>query len=202
MGKREIKGLARRVEDAASVLGAQRRLVLVQAANDLDTLVGYLGALHGGHPTLVVPPAGIDAFYPDKRGQLVVVVPRGESQVKLRVAPDSVWGYVTDKGRTYRMHRGEEYRLVHADTLSVYISTTEATSGTRPGAVPRYYFSRGLTGLVFPLTLRYLREAYAAGNPAFVAALAQMPFHHSLADFDRKTGLYRVTTIYRQALGR
>ena len=147
-------------------------------------------------------PAGIDAFYPDKRGQLVVVVPRGESQVKLRVAPDSVWGYVTDKGRTYRMHRGEEYRLVHADTLSVYISTTEATSGTRPGAVPRYYFSRGLTGLVFPLTLRYLREAYAAGNPAFVAALAQMPFHHSLADFDRKTGLYRVTTIYRQALGR
>lgn len=159
-------------------------------------------------------PGGIDAFYPDKRGQLVVQVARGPRTEKLRVAPDSVWGYVSGKGRTVRFYRGQEYYLEHADTLCVYSSTTqlgqEARAGTSasapavfgaPGGLgaARYFFSRGLTGLIFPLTPRYLREAYAAGNPAFVAALAELRLNQSLADYDRKTGLYRVTTLYRAA---
>ncbi|WP_046243292.1 hypothetical protein [Hymenobacter terrenus] len=146
-------------------------------------------------------PAGTDAFYPDKRGQVVVVVRRGSQNLKLRVAPDSVWGYVTGKDRTYRLHRGEEYRLEFADTLCVYSSTTMVVDGQRvsqPLSAPRYFFSRGLAGLIFPLTTRYLREAYAASNPAFAAALGELRFDQSLADFDRKTGLYRVTTIYRK----
>ena len=145
-------------------------------------------------------PAGIDATYPDKRGQVVVTVPQGPGTTKLRLAPDSVWGYVTNRGRSFRIYRGQEYQLVHADTLSVYTNNAEAGSGARVGSNSHYYFSRGLTGLIFPLTLHYLREAYAAGSPAFVAALGQMPFHQSLADYDRKTGLYRVTAIYQQAV--
>lgn len=157
-------------------------------------------------------PAGTDAFYPDKRGQLVVEVPRGTKSVKLRVAPDSVWGYVSGKGRTFRLHRGEEYRLEFADTLCVYSSDLVAASGAVAGSsavtsaravgATRYFFSRGLTGLVFPLTVRYLREAYQASNPAFAAALGQLRFDQSLADVNRETGLYRVTTLYREAAGR
>lgn len=147
-------------------------------------------------------PAGLDAFYPDKRGQLVVVVPRGPKTTKLRVAPDSVWGYVSGKGRTSRLFRNQEYRLEHADTLCVYAQSSTTVNGAlggANGADTRYFFSRGLTGLIFPLTTRYLREAYGASNPGFIAAIGQLRIDQSLVDLDRKTGLFRVTTLYRNA---
>ena len=150
-------------------------------------------------------PAGLDAFYPDKRGQLVVVVPRGPKTTKLRVAPDSVWGYVSGKGRTNRLFRNEEYRLEHADTLCVYTQSSTAVNGAlggANGAGTRYFFSRGLTGLVFPLTTRFLREAYGASNPGFIAAVGQLHLGQSLVDSDRKTGLFRVTTLYRESVGK
>ncbi|WP_416956398.1 AMP-binding protein [Nocardioides sp. T5] len=56
--------LARRVADRAATWGPARRLVLVEGANDLDSLVAYLAALQHGHVALVVPdgrPAERDA---------------------------------------------------------------------------------------------------------------------------------------------
>lgn len=47
--------LTRRVADRAASWGPARRLVLVEGANDLDSLVGYLAALQHGHVALVVP---------------------------------------------------------------------------------------------------------------------------------------------------
>ena len=144
-------------------------------------------------------PGGTNAFYPDKRGLLVVEVPQGLRTQKLRVASDSVWGYVSGRGRTVRFFRGEEYQLAHADTLCVYSSSAMlANSERQPLSAPRYFFSRGLKGLIFPLTVRYLRDMYEASSPAFVAALGQLRFDQGLSDFDRKTGLYRVTAIYRK----
>ncbi|MBO2009366.1 hypothetical protein [Hymenobacter negativus] len=148
-------------------------------------------------------PAGSDATYPDKRGNVVVVVPRGAKSVKLRIPPDSVWGYVSDKGRTSRIYRGQDYRVEYADTLSIYSQSFNAVNSPTGGAsstAPQYYFSRGLTGLLFPLTPRYLREAYQASNPAFAEAVGKLRIDRSLGDFDKKTGLFRVTTIYRESL--
>ncbi len=45
--------LADRVARLAARLGGTRRLVLLEAANDLDTVVGYLACLVGHHPVLV-----------------------------------------------------------------------------------------------------------------------------------------------------
>ena len=56
--------LARLVADRARAWGPERRLVLVEGANDLDSLVAYLAALQHGHVALVVPdgrPAQRDA---------------------------------------------------------------------------------------------------------------------------------------------
>ena len=186
-------------------------------------LLGVLGLLAGPAAAQVFPippgayrtgaayhrkqpqPAGLDAFYPDKRGQLVVIAPRGSKTTKLRVAPDSVWGYASGKGRTSRLFRNEEYRLEYADTLCIYTqnaNSVNAALGGTSGVGTRYFFSRGLTGLVFPLTTRYLREAYKAGNPGFIAAVGKLRIDQSLVDFDRKTGLFRVTTLYREAAGK
>ena len=64
--------LAGRVEAVAARLGPGRRLVALAAANDLDSLVGYLAALVAGHPLLLLPagrPAALDplvaAYDPD-----------------------------------------------------------------------------------------------------------------------------------------
>ena len=146
-------------------------------------------------------PGGTHAYYPDKHGQ-VVVVARGPATAKLRVAPDSLWGYASGQGRTMRLYRGEEYQLDFADTLCVYSSRTVRLDGERVGPAPdgpRYFFSRGLTGLIFPLTVHYLRAQYAAGSPAFAAALGRLRFGQGLADVDHRTGLFRVTALYREA---
>jgi len=47
--------LSYRVDAVAERLAGARRLVLVEGANRLDSLVGYLGALLGGHVVLLVP---------------------------------------------------------------------------------------------------------------------------------------------------
>jgi len=62
--------LAARVEGVAARLRTARRLVLVVGANEIDPLVGYLGALAAGCPVLLVPPgertAGwVEAYDPD-----------------------------------------------------------------------------------------------------------------------------------------
>jgi acyl-CoA synthetase (AMP-forming)/AMP-acid ligase II len=64
--------LAERVHETARSLGGGRRLVLLAGANDLDALVGYLAALHAGHPVLLAPSGNdthlsrlVDAFDPD-----------------------------------------------------------------------------------------------------------------------------------------
>ena len=59
------RDLAARVAELASVLGEQRRLVLLTGANRLDAVVAYLAALAGGHPVLLAPadrPASVEAL--------------------------------------------------------------------------------------------------------------------------------------------
>lgn len=49
------RDLAGRVESVAAQFGEHRRLVMLEARNDVSTLVHYLGALAGGHVVLPVP---------------------------------------------------------------------------------------------------------------------------------------------------
>jgi acyl-CoA synthetase (AMP-forming)/AMP-acid ligase II len=48
--------LAHRVEERRGQLGAVRRLVLLEAANDVESVVTYLAALAGQHPVLMTGP--------------------------------------------------------------------------------------------------------------------------------------------------
>lgn len=78
--------LARRADAVADRLGPVRRLVLVEASNDLDGIVAYLGALRGGHAVLLLGPDDdrgrplLDAYDPD------VVVGAGLAMVERRPA--------------------------------------------------------------------------------------------------------------------
>lgn len=64
-GTLSYRQLAERVEAVADRLGPVRRLVLLAASNDVDSLVAYLAALSGGHPLVLVPgdkPSAVDSI--------------------------------------------------------------------------------------------------------------------------------------------
>ncbi|MFF2270938.1 AMP-binding protein [Agromyces sp. NPDC058136] len=67
--------LAERVAERRDALGTTRRLVMIEAANELEPIVTYLAALEGGHPLLFVPRAsgepGGDAAAQRNRASLV-----------------------------------------------------------------------------------------------------------------------------------
>ena len=52
-GDLTYRELDERVRDISARLGTTRRLVLIAAANDVETIVAYLAALDGGHPVLL-----------------------------------------------------------------------------------------------------------------------------------------------------
>ncbi|MBF4766682.1 AMP-binding protein [Nocardioides agariphilus] len=52
--------LAQRVDRRSALLGTTRRLVLVEAANDVESVVTYLAALAGRHPVLLAAPGDVD----------------------------------------------------------------------------------------------------------------------------------------------
>ncbi|WP_336716421.1 non-ribosomal peptide synthetase [Arthrobacter sp. USHLN218] len=71
-GALTYRDLADRVEDVAGRLGPVRRLAVLAAANDVDSLTAYLAALSAGHPLILVPadkPAALEsvlaAYDPD-----------------------------------------------------------------------------------------------------------------------------------------
>ena len=77
--------LAARVEARAAELGATRRVVLLEAANDVESVVTYLAALAGGHPVLLAAPGDterhadlVDRYRPD------VVQASGRPTVEVR----------------------------------------------------------------------------------------------------------------------
>ncbi len=55
--------LADRVAVMAGLLGPTRRLVVLESANTVDTVVAYLAALAGGHPVILTPDAESVASY-------------------------------------------------------------------------------------------------------------------------------------------
>jgi hypothetical protein len=154
-------------------------------------------------------PAGDEIRLSDKRQGVIVTQEQGGRQHSKVIVPlDSVWGYVNGKGVGYRLFRGEEYKIETVDTLAIYSSAApNRNAGSNAPAVrtymaDQYFFSRGLNGLIFPLSEKYLRLAYAASNPAFVAAVQKLGVIKSLSDYDKKTGTFRVTQLYRDAQGK
>ena len=152
-------------------------------------------------------PAGEDIRYSAKREGYVVSTRRGSSTMKTTVPRDSVWGFVDDKQRLFRLQGPDEYRVEQPDTITVYsrnATTANDEQTTRGGAVSgsvytatHYFFSRGISGRIFPLSEKYLREAFAAGNPAFVAALKNRPHQHELSSYDPKANAFYIVGLFR-----
>lgn len=75
--------LAARADAFAARLGATRRLIAIEAANDFDAIIAYMGSLRGGHAVLLLPANAerlIDTYRPDaiyRDGKLELSAPEG-----------------------------------------------------------------------------------------------------------------------------
>ena len=77
--------LAERVNRRAAELGVVRRLVLLEAGNDVESVVTYLAALSGRHPVLLAAPGDVDRHADLVRAYRPDVVHRaGEALRELR----------------------------------------------------------------------------------------------------------------------
>lgn len=106
--------LAQRAGDLAhDLLGSTRRLVLVEGANQVDALVGYLAALQHGHVALLVPDG-----HETQREQLVAAY---DPDVVLRAGTD---GWTGTERREHSAHD------LHPD-LALLLSTSGSTGSPK-----------------------------------------------------------------------
>ncbi|HEU5083351.1 MAG TPA: AMP-binding protein [Acidimicrobiales bacterium] len=103
--------LREHADAAAAQLGPTRRLVLLEAANDLETIAWYLGALRGGHAVLLTASD-------DRSSSLVEVYD-----------PDVVVGRVGDRASLVERRRGSAHEL-HPD-LALLLSTSGSTGSPK-----------------------------------------------------------------------
>ncbi|MFC5995734.1 AMP-binding protein [Pseudonocardia hispaniensis] len=107
------RDLAERVRETSARLGPQRRLVMVAASNDVEPLVTYLAALHGGHPVLLV--GGED------RERLDDLVGRYD--------PDVLGSYSDGSWRLVERHPGSSHAL-HPE-LALLLATSGSTGSPK-----------------------------------------------------------------------
>lgn len=106
--------LAERVDDVAARLGTERRLAVLAASNDVDSLVAYLAALSAGHPLLLVPA--------DKPAAVESLVAAYDPDVLLRSGGDGT--PVLDERRPGTRHE------LHPD-LALLLSTSGSTGSPK-----------------------------------------------------------------------
>ncbi|MFI7580774.1 AMP-binding protein [Kocuria kalidii] len=105
--------LAERVDDVAARLGTERRLAVLEASNDVDSLVAYLAALTAGHPLLLVPA--------DKPAAVASLVAAYDPDVVLRSGNGTP---VVDERRPGTRHE------LHPD-LALLLSTSGSTGSPK-----------------------------------------------------------------------
>ena len=175
--------LAERVEAVARELGPRRRLILLEARNDVHTLVHYLGALAGGHVLLPVP-AG-----------------RDHSELIATYQPDVVIdasGVRLGQGGTHQLH----------DDLALLMSTSGSTGSPKVVRLSRANLIANATAIAEYLDIRKTDRAattlpmsYCYGlsvvHSHLLAGAAVILTEHSVADaqFWELFGRHRGTTF-------
>jgi acyl-CoA synthetase (AMP-forming)/AMP-acid ligase II len=125
--------LDREVAARRELLGATRRLLMLECANDLETVATYLAAFAGGHPVLLLGPGDLDR-HPGLVGRYDpdVVVTAGAGVVERRPAtvhdlhPDLALLLATSgsTGSPKLVRLSRDNVLANADSIRTYLGLT------------------------------------------------------------------------------
>ena len=112
-----------------------------------------------------------------------------------RYAKSDLFGFRACDGNDYRFVSTQEYRILEAKALSIYVRQTHETVGKSRHVVEVYYFSKGSNGNVLPLTLENLKHAFP-DNHTFHDSLDQMfGAGQDLAHYDDFHKMFKVNRL-------
>src|ERR1700722_10576675 len=98
-------------------------------------------------------------------GKYIAVVNTGK---KHRFNKDSIFGYHNCKGSDYRFYKSynSEYQIVENKGMVIYsvLAADQSYSGKGLKMIYTYFFSKGLSSDIFPLTVANLKKAFAENN--------------------------------------
>jgi hypothetical protein len=133
-------------------------------------------------------------IYLKENGTTLVIKSHGG---KTTMPITGVWGY---RGRNKALHRlvdGVDYTVCGADTISLYMRRVHAGRIRKK----QYYFSEGLCGKLYPLTVENLCRVYNAANPQFVSTIKdKWKWYRYLNSYDRGNQTYRVVALYKKTI--
>jgi len=105
--------LAQKADSLSNKIGSKKRFIFVSSNNNIDTIIGYIAGLRGGHAVLMLD-SDLDASLLDKLIE--------------RYKPNGIW---TDGGDGYKYTQlSEKYSKVHPD-LSLLLSTSGSTGSPK-----------------------------------------------------------------------
>jgi hypothetical protein len=98
-----------------------------------------------------------------------------QSGRKIRMNKDSIFGYRDEEGRSYRFFKNynDEYQIIENRGIVVYSLQRPIynSKGISMQYTHLYFFSRGLSGYVYPLTINNLKDQFQE-NETFVKLLS------------------------------
>ncbi|CCH03631.1 hypothetical protein FAES_pFAES01141 (plasmid) [Fibrella aestuarina BUZ 2] len=123
------------------------------------------------------------------------VITIDEAGHKQRFSADSVWGYKTSDGETYRLYDDTEYQVVQRKPLVIY-QTEEWIGDSRWEA---YYFGFSMDGAIYDLNKRTCRQVFQQ-NDCMLELLNQLP-NRQLTNTDGH-GSYGLANAYAYCQGK
>lgn len=154
-----FRDLAARVDEIGERLGGERRLVLLSAANDPDTIATYLAALRGRHPIVL---AG--------RGQ-----PALTEQLVARYDPDVVAGAGADGWRLDERRDGSRHDL-HPE-LALLLTTSGSTGSPKLVRLSQHNLLANAASIAEYLDIRPSDRAATTLPPQYCYGLSVINSH-------------------------
>ncbi len=114
---------------------------------------------------------------------------------KRRYAKSDLFGFRACNGKHYRFVSNEEYQILEAKELYVYMTETSVRVGKGLRSVPLYSFSVGASGKVLPLTLENLKQAFPDNHKFHDSLDATFGAGRPLAEYDKLHKMFRVNSL-------
>jgi len=106
--------LAQRADSLSGEIGANKQFIFVKCDNNIDTILGYIAGLRGGHTVLMLD-SSLDLALFEK--------------LVIHYKPNGIWG-CGDSGKYHYTKLGEQGSAVHPD-LSLLLSTSGSTGSPK-----------------------------------------------------------------------
>ncbi|MCB9352352.1 MAG: hypothetical protein H6573_33400 [Lewinellaceae bacterium] len=137
-------------------------------------------------------------IFAPKKKNVIKVVREGQ---KYKYEKSNIYGYKDCQGKDYRFFDGQNYQVNEIGKVVIYQQgVSKPAIGEDPGAVAKFFFSKGLDEDIIPLTLMNLKEAFPENHPFHDALDAYFSGNTPVSSYDEFHKTYKVNRILEENL--